>query len=506
MRWVDALKEWNKGSPTWCIARKGTKAYDEVKAIQAGKKIEASAEPKAEAKPMAQGINMREVQRKRKQKAKLEELKQSAKDVVASAMASIPAAAPRKDMMPSMMAGIADIAKKAQAAKEKAWTAKTKDGKVYKRTIGGVVYYSDYLNQLWARDADGSVGDWVGVYLPSENRIDATASDPFEEVVALPIMKEKENTSKTELEEELDVGFVYKPAGRRMEQSIFEDIVRMAGEMERAEDKETSNGKLEQAVPRVVKQLKVGDTLCYWFRKSENNWSNPVKKAEDDDDPYPGYDSPEQAQANAFYTIVSIHNNHTTFRVESSKGNKKILRLKIHREGYPKHGEYIYSYVLDDGDRGYVNSNYVPTPRTFSQAVINTAYDTWTNQLEKEGRFSPRMEMLYEDMQKRVKKADQEETRKREELRKNERALQKQKKIQWVKSIIEEAGMAAGPAAAAGPFSRSEALKTLKKETLRSIIRGYAGEASLTELGGRPSVHSKKELIAMIEAFIDSND
>ena len=71
MRWVDALKEWNKGSPTWCIARKGTKAYEEVKAIMAGKKIEAVAEPKAEEKPMAQGINMREVTKERKQMAKL---------------------------------------------------------------------------------------------------------------------------------------------------------------------------------------------------------------------------------------------------------------------------------------------------------------------------------------------------------------------------------------------------------------------------------------------------
>ena len=251
MRWIDALKEWNKGSPTWCIARKGTKAYDEVKAIQAGKKIEASAEPKAEAKPMAQGIDMREVQRRRKQKAKLAEMKQSAKDTVASAMASIPAVAPRKDMMPSMMASIADIAKKAQMAKEKAWTAKTRDGKVYKRTIGGVVYLSDYLNQLWLKDADGSVGDWVGVYLPSENRIDTTASDPFEEVVALPVMKEKQNTSKTELEEELDVGFVYKPTGRRMEQSIFEDIVRMAGEMERADPKFVIRKEME----KVLKEL-----------------------------------------------------------------------------------------------------------------------------------------------------------------------------------------------------------------------------------------------------------
>ena len=42
-------------------------------------------------------------------------MKQSAKDTVASALASIPAAAPKKNMMPSMMASIADIAKKAKA-------------------------------------------------------------------------------------------------------------------------------------------------------------------------------------------------------------------------------------------------------------------------------------------------------------------------------------------------------------------------------------------------------
>jgi len=52
MRWVDALKEWNKGSGKWCIPRKGSAEYDAVKAIMGGKKIEASeAEKKAEASP-----------------------------------------------------------------------------------------------------------------------------------------------------------------------------------------------------------------------------------------------------------------------------------------------------------------------------------------------------------------------------------------------------------------------------------------------------------------------
>ena len=240
MRWVDALKEWNKGSPTWCIARKGTKAYDEVKAIMAGKKIEAAAEPKAEVAPKLIKIPM-EPQRKSMSDSKAPKVK---------------------------------FYEPAPAEKEKAWTAKTRDGKVYKRTIGGVVYLSDYLNQLWLKDPDGSVGDWVGVYLPGENRIDTTASDPYEEVVALPVMKEKQNTSKTELEEELDVGFVYKPAGRRMEQSIFEDIVRMSAEMERAEMK--NHIIVRKYMEEVLNRSSPLGTSVFWSEEEEDIWKQAM--------------------------------------------------------------------------------------------------------------------------------------------------------------------------------------------------------------------------------------
>ena len=147
MRWVDALKEWNKGSPTWCIARKGTKAYDEVKAIMAGKKIEAAEAPKK--------IPM-EPQRK-----------------MSDSMA------PKVKFVEPAPAVVVSPVKKIRRPK---------------------------------------------LLKPNASKVEA-----------LPAMVEKQNTSKTELEEELDVGFVYRPTGRRMEQSIFEDIVRMAGEMERAE-------------------------------------------------------------------------------------------------------------------------------------------------------------------------------------------------------------------------------------------------------------------------------
>ena len=36
MKWVEALKEWNKEKPTWCIPRKDTPEYNEVMAIKNG--------------------------------------------------------------------------------------------------------------------------------------------------------------------------------------------------------------------------------------------------------------------------------------------------------------------------------------------------------------------------------------------------------------------------------------------------------------------------------------
>jgi len=45
LSWLEALKVWNTGR-MWCIPRKGTKEYDEVKAIMKGKKEKATKEDK----------------------------------------------------------------------------------------------------------------------------------------------------------------------------------------------------------------------------------------------------------------------------------------------------------------------------------------------------------------------------------------------------------------------------------------------------------------------------
>jgi hypothetical protein len=44
----------------------------------------------------------------------------------------------------------------------------------------------DYLrnsdNEVWTKGTDGNCGEWQGIYLPAEDRIDETAEEPiFEE-------------------------------------------------------------------------------------------------------------------------------------------------------------------------------------------------------------------------------------------------------------------------------------------------------------------------------------
>lgn len=46
--WIDALKKWNAGKDMWCLPKKGTKDYDEVKALMSPK---AEKTPKAKKEP-----------------------------------------------------------------------------------------------------------------------------------------------------------------------------------------------------------------------------------------------------------------------------------------------------------------------------------------------------------------------------------------------------------------------------------------------------------------------
>lgn len=66
--WIIALKKWNTGKETWCLPRKGSKAYDEVRALMPEKKLKASAPPEKapepESKPMS--VPLKDIMKKKK--------------------------------------------------------------------------------------------------------------------------------------------------------------------------------------------------------------------------------------------------------------------------------------------------------------------------------------------------------------------------------------------------------------------------------------------------------
>jgi hypothetical protein len=63
-------------------------------------------------------------------------------------------------------------------AVEPAWTCPA-DGNVYPWTYKGQKLLRNSDNQVWEAEEDGGCGDWKGLYMPAEERIDDSAADPF---------------------------------------------------------------------------------------------------------------------------------------------------------------------------------------------------------------------------------------------------------------------------------------------------------------------------------------
>jgi hypothetical protein len=87
MKWLEALKVFNQGKGTWCIARKGTPEYDEVKRIMNSSKPEAVAQRNEERKvkateqlkEVASASEKRREEAKKKYAEKLAEMEHSKK-------------------------------------------------------------------------------------------------------------------------------------------------------------------------------------------------------------------------------------------------------------------------------------------------------------------------------------------------------------------------------------------------------------------------------------------
>ena len=69
--------------------------------------------------------------------------------------------------------------KKAEAEKRaKLWSCPN-DGYVYPWTYKGTKYLRNSDNQVWREEAYGVCGDWYGVYLIDEDRIDDSMEEPY---------------------------------------------------------------------------------------------------------------------------------------------------------------------------------------------------------------------------------------------------------------------------------------------------------------------------------------
>jgi hypothetical protein len=85
-------------------------------------------------------------------------------------------AVPAKAATPAAPVGIKPGKKVAKKVDE--WSCPA-DGNVYPWAYKGKNFLRNSDNQVWESDAEGGCGDWAGVFIPAEDRIDESAADPF---------------------------------------------------------------------------------------------------------------------------------------------------------------------------------------------------------------------------------------------------------------------------------------------------------------------------------------
>jgi hypothetical protein len=118
-----------------------------------------------------------------KEAAKAEKAAEKAakpKSVPKAAIKAVEKAAPAAVAAPAAAVGVKPGPKKKAEAKpvEPAWTCPT-DGNVYPWPYKGMKLLRDFENRVWTVAEDGGCGDWKGLYLPAEDRIDDSAADPY---------------------------------------------------------------------------------------------------------------------------------------------------------------------------------------------------------------------------------------------------------------------------------------------------------------------------------------
>lgn len=165
------------------LAEKKASVAAAKEAEKAGKKALKEAE-KAEKKAAAEAEKAEKKAAKEAEKAGKAPVKKglvaasAAKTVLAEKKAPAKAATPLKAAGGAGAAAAKPVAKKPVVAKKDSWVCPSDDGAVYPWTWNGVEYMRNCHNQVWLKDDEGSIGDWQGVYLPAENKIDDSAEEP----------------------------------------------------------------------------------------------------------------------------------------------------------------------------------------------------------------------------------------------------------------------------------------------------------------------------------------
>lgn len=162
------------------------------KAALAAEKKEAKAAEAAAKKAEKAAEAAAKKEAKELEKAEKKAEKEAAKKP--SAKAPVPAAAVKKAAVKvpaaasaaaaSVVKAAASVVKAAvkkpvaaAAAKKEEWSCPS-DGMVHPWPYKGKQYLRNSDNEVWLKGADGGIGEWQGVYLPAEDRIDDSVAEP----------------------------------------------------------------------------------------------------------------------------------------------------------------------------------------------------------------------------------------------------------------------------------------------------------------------------------------
>jgi len=157
-----AVKEAEKAAAKAAKEAERAAKKAEKEAEKAAKKAEKEAAKKPSKAPVPAAAVKAAV------KAPAAPVKASAAPVKASAAAPVKASAAAPVKAP---------VKPVAAAKKEEWTCPA-DGMVHPWSYKGKTYLRNSDGEVWLRNADGGCGEWQGVYLPAEDRIDDSVPEP----------------------------------------------------------------------------------------------------------------------------------------------------------------------------------------------------------------------------------------------------------------------------------------------------------------------------------------